>query len=194
MAVAFLSHERSDHGENRRDDQNYEDGVDDGGIKAKARGAEIFGGQGRHSGDLTAVGAELFGGLAWTALKERRGEGHVDQDQGKGEAAELIDVEREARQVEEHSFDELHLGRGGEKLGRHWDTHNLFKTRYKSASNSTDVVCSMMSGIYGKRASVSFLFRKNIHIDEFDFVESVRVKKISRLTAREMRPSEVAVC
>ena len=41
MAVAFLSHERSDHGENRRDDQNCEDGVDDGGIKAKARGAEI---------------------------------------------------------------------------------------------------------------------------------------------------------
>ena len=156
MAVAFLFREWSHNCVRRSGEQNNRHDLNDRGIKANVVRAKQF-------GDGECVGMFHDGGsgklFAQFAVAERRRKQNVDNSESQKDAANFIDAERETGQVKDQAFYDRGLVWRRNKIGRHWDTHNLHKTRYKSGSNSTEPVSAMKSKGLGKLvkdASISF--------------------------------------
>lgn len=158
MAVASLFHKRPYNGECCRGEQNRCSDLNDSGVKANVvRTKEI----GNCRGMRVVHWVGSFGLSAKFAVAKRSRKQNVDNCNSKKEPTNFINIQVKAAEIEDNTFYDRELVWSGYKIGGHWVTHNLHKTRYKSASNSTELLCAMKLKGLGKLVNEVYILFKN---------------------------------
>lgn len=191
MAVAFLFHKWSHNREGRGGEQNYCHDLNDCCVKTDVVCAKQF-------GNRVSVGmfhddnsSDL---LVQVAVTKRGRKQNIDNCEGQKTAAEFVNAERKSCEVKDQTFDNRELVRCGNKNGRHRDTHNLHKTRYKSGSNSTEPVSAMKSKGLGKLVKNPTISLKNNDIGQPDRFCSFDFSEKSKLTQDLSSAKEALIC